>query len=313
MNDTGVICEASGPDDPFLDPDELIEDDARFNTDDAPYDDVPIGEMNAGQLLDLLQRARRVTARWEATIVAATACFAEFRERQGEMLAEFAADELAVTLVQTPVEASNRMHHAQDLVTRLPATMARFSQGDLDARQAEAIREVTAPLSVEKAREVEARILEKAPHLTVGRLRQRLRYHVAKVDPDGAAERRRRRQRERTVELNPKDDGMASLYALLPAEHAQAAFHRICGLAAKAKTRGMNARPSSGARTCSPTCCWAPTSTTCGQRSKSWCPPPSSPEPRTNPENSPATDPSTPTPSATSPATPPGAASSPTP
>ncbi|MQA06927.1 MAG: DUF222 domain-containing protein, partial [Pseudonocardiaceae bacterium] len=92
------------------------------------------------------------------------------------------------------------------------------------------------PLPVEKAREVETRILEKAPHLTVGRLRQRLRYHVAKVDPDGAAERRRQRQRERTVEYNPKDDGMASLYALLPAEHAQAAFHRICGLATTAKT-----------------------------------------------------------------------------
>ncbi|MQA10829.1 MAG: DUF222 domain-containing protein [Pseudonocardiaceae bacterium] len=274
MDDTGVVCEASGPDDPFLDPDELIELDARFNVDDAPYDDVPIGEMNAGQLLDLLRLARRVTARWEATLTAATAAFANYRERQGDVLAEFAADELAVTLAQTPVEASNRMHHAQDLVTRLPATMARFSQGELDARQADAIREATMPLPVEKAREVEARILEAAPHLTVGRLRQRLRYHVAKVDPDGAAERRQRRQRERTVEYNPKDDGMASLYALLPAEHAQAAFHRICGLATKAKTPTMNAPPNNAAPTCSPTCCSAPTKNTSPPRFRCWCPPP---------------------------------------
>ncbi|MQA11317.1 MAG: DUF222 domain-containing protein [Pseudonocardiaceae bacterium] len=212
----------------------LVEED-RYRAEEAPFDDVPVSEMDAPQLVDYLRRGRKVVAQWQAAMTKATARFGDLRAAEGEAMETFAADEIGVTLMLSPVSAGNRMSEASDVVARLPDTMAAFARGDVDAQHVWAIAEVTKPLSAGKAREVEARVLPKAAQ-PVGRLRQRLRYHVAKVDPEGAKERRRQRQRDRTVEYNPKDDGMASLYALLPAEYAQAAFHRICGLAEKAKT-----------------------------------------------------------------------------
>jgi hypothetical protein len=92
---------------------------------------------------------------------------------------------------------------------------------------------------------VAARVLPRAGEQTVGGLRAALARAVVAVDPDGAAERHRQAQRERRVVLNPEPEGMASLWGLLPAPDAVAAYQHLGVLAralGAADPRGMDAR-----------------------------------------------------------------------
>ncbi|SBW28709.1 HNH endonuclease [Candidatus Protofrankia californiensis] len=65
-------------------------------------------------------------------------------------------------------------------------------------------------------------------------------------DADGAHRRQAQRRRERQVHISPVEDGMAELWALLPAADAQAVYQRLDTLARRAATpddpRGMDAR-----------------------------------------------------------------------
>lgn len=51
------------------------------------------------------------------------------------------------------------------------------------------------------------------------------------IDPDGAEARYRERRKDRRVVVSPDGEGMASLWALLSAPDATAAYQRLCQLA----------------------------------------------------------------------------------
>lgn len=190
-----------------------------------------IEELDADQALEVIARERRIIAQANARMSRALARFGELRDAEGYEAGVYAPEEVALALVLSPVSASQRLAEAHLLVTRLPETLAALSRGEIDAWQARAIVEATWPLDLDLARAVEARVLPNAPRWTVGRLRERLRYHLARLDPDGTRERQRERKKSRGVSYHDHGDGMATLSAYLPAERAFSAYQHICDLA----------------------------------------------------------------------------------
>jgi hypothetical protein len=149
----------------------------------------------------------------------------------GDHVSEFAADEVAAELSWTRWQAARRLACAQDLTSRLPATLASLEAGQIDLATAEGLRQVTAHLTdCETVERVERRALGSDPsRLTSSQIRARARGAVAALDKD-AAGRHQRARAERRVTLVPQDDGMAGLWALLPAEQAVAIHDRLTAL-----------------------------------------------------------------------------------
>ena len=92
-------------------------------------------------------------------------------------------------------------------------------------------------LDISTAGAVEARVLARAERQTVGQLRALLSRAVLAVDPQAAALRSERAVAERQVTVRPLRDGMAELWALLPADSAVALYSRIDHLARRAPGR----------------------------------------------------------------------------
>ncbi|MGH3528599.1 MAG: DUF222 domain-containing protein, partial [Pseudonocardiaceae bacterium] len=88
-------------------------------------------------------------------------------------------------------------------------------------------------------------VLPRAGQQTVAQLRAALARAVLVIDPDGAEARYRERRKDRRVVVSPDGEGMASLWALLSAPDATAAYQRLCQLARRFGAddpRGMDAR-----------------------------------------------------------------------
>ncbi|MHA6616146.1 HNH endonuclease signature motif containing protein [Pseudonocardia sp. DLS-67] len=160
-------------------------------------------------------------------------------------MGRFAPDEVGLALKLARMTAKARLGRSVQLEQVLPETLALWSQGRLDERRVVAICEATHYLSVEKARAVQRRVLDRAPDHTVGQLKAALKRAVIAVDPEGAAERHRAARGERRVSISEEQDGMASLWALMSAPDAQASFQWLTRLARGCGTddpRGMDAR-----------------------------------------------------------------------
>ena len=167
------------------------------------------------------------------------------RSAVASVASEFAPDEVGLALRLSRVAAGARLEQSVILERTLPEVLAAWEHGELDGVKVRAIVEACRPLSVEHARAVAARVLPRAEEQTVGALRAALARAVIAVDPDGAAARHREARRDRRVVLNPEPEGMASLWALLPAPDAVAAHQHLGTLAralGAADPRGMDAR-----------------------------------------------------------------------
>lgn len=153
----------------------------------------------------------------------------------GSELSEFAADELAAELSWPRWQATRRLADAQALTTRLPATLEALDAGTIDLATAEGMCRTTAHVADDTVvHEVEDRALADDPGpLTSSQIRTRARRAVLALDPQSGA-RHRRARAERRVTLVPQDDGMAGLWALLPAEQAVAIRDRVTALAGEA-------------------------------------------------------------------------------
>ena len=136
----------------------------------------------------------------------------------------YAPDEVGLALRLSRWSATGRIAQSRELVERLPETLALWEAGRLDERRVTAICDATRNLPVETARAVQERVLPRAPEQTLSQLRAALARAVIAADPDGAEQRHKAARRDRRVAVNPEPDGMASLWALLPASDAVAAF-----------------------------------------------------------------------------------------
>jgi hypothetical protein len=160
-------------------------------------------------------------------------------DRDQELAAEFAANEVALALTLTRNGAEYWMDFAVSLAGRLPRTLAALSEGKLDLNRAKLIDQSTGQLSDGLARRVEDKVLTKAGQQTSGQLRAALQRAVISVDPAAAERRRVAAEKNARVELFGDDDGTASLGGrFLPAAQAAAAWARICAMAKAMQSAG---------------------------------------------------------------------------
>jgi len=160
-------------------------------------------------------------------------------------ISEFAVDEVASALRLTRLAAGLRLQLAVELTSRLSATAASLRAGTVDVPRARVIIEGVAGLDDALATAVEERVLARAGQQTTGQLRASLSRAVLAADPAAAEIRHQRAVAGRQVTVRPLADGMAGLWALLPADGAAALYARIDGLARQAAAgdpRPMDAR-----------------------------------------------------------------------
>jgi hypothetical protein len=148
-------------------------------------------------------------------------------DTSGTGFSEFAADELAVALRLTRAAAGARLHVAVELDQRLPQTAAALSAGTIDLPKARAIVDATAALEDPTTHAVEDLVLPQAGEQTLGQLRAALTRAVITADPDGGQTRHEHATAARTVTITARPDGMAELWALLPAQDATAIYTAI--------------------------------------------------------------------------------------
>ncbi len=151
---------------------------------------------------------------------------------------DWTREEVAAALHLSACTADRRLQVARGLVRRLRGVRRALESGAVDYRKAAAIAEATESLDLQTAWAVEARVLPKAPEQTLAELRRTLRRVVIAVDPRTAVDRHREAVAERYVRMWPADDGMAELYAKLPAEDAAVVMTALDTLAARTDLPG---------------------------------------------------------------------------
>jgi len=155
---------------------------------------------------------------------------------------EFAHLEVATLLHISDRAAQRRLQFALTLTDRLPQTLAALKQGCIEEYKAQLIADAVECLSDEHALIVERRVLDKAAGQTPTQLRNTLAKVVLAADPQGAEERRQEKMRERRVQSQPTESGMAMLTVHHSAERIAAVHAVITGRARQLKALGGEAR-----------------------------------------------------------------------
>jgi hypothetical protein len=146
-------------------------------------------------------------------------------------ISRWAPDEVGLALSISRMTAGARLAQARRLVEVLPATLAAFEAGRIDATKVRAIHDATVHLSRGSAEWVQDRVLAAAPQQSRAQLVAALGRAVIAVDPEGANERHRRARTDRRVVVGQESEGMASLWALLAAPDALAAHQWLTRMA----------------------------------------------------------------------------------
>ena len=152
---------------------------------------------------------------------------------------ELAESEVGAVLTMGRAAAGKLIGLGFALKTRLHRTRAAMARGELDFYRVSLIESATANVGDELIDEVERLLLEQvlAPPvdggtgLTGRRLTAAIDRIVARVDPEGMRERRRRALADRFVGVSAAEDGMARILGSIPAEQARAFDGRLRELA----------------------------------------------------------------------------------
>jgi Domain of unknown function (DUF222) len=192
-------------------------------------------ELDDDALVDLICAWERLASCVAAGQLSAIAELARRRPREdgGSGPSEFAVDEVAAALRLSRPAAGLRLHVATELAQRLPGTATALQAGEIDVPKARAVVEATTPLEPAVGRAVEERVLPRAGAQTVGRLRASLARAVAAIDPGGTDARHERAVADRRVVVRPLPDGMAELWAFLPADAAASVYSAVDRVARK--------------------------------------------------------------------------------
>lgn len=153
-------------------------------------------------------------------------------ERGTLLLDEEITDELALAL-RISTAAARAMRDFADGLVLLPLAARALGEGTLGLAHVrvlvEALTGVDPNLDDAVRERLERQLVEYANSgpVTPAQLRRRAQRLLLALDPDGAADRRRRARDRRTVSYRRDSHGMAWLSAYLPAEHAQACFETL--------------------------------------------------------------------------------------
>jgi uncharacterized protein DUF222 len=146
------------------------------------------------------------------------------------------SESVALLLTWSSSWAADQVAFAESVVGRLSGSLAALERGEIDLYKVRTVHELTMNLSPEVAREVEERVLEKAAQQTGAQMRQRARRIVLRVDPTGARDRAAQAKAARCAGLQSEEDGMAKVYAVVPADKAVAIALRVDKIARLVKT-----------------------------------------------------------------------------
>jgi hypothetical protein len=181
-----------------------------------------IGWAQAGQLAVMSEIGRRIDQQVSGMTMKERA---HYVDPQG-----FAPDEVAVELRISRVAANSRYSLARALDDR-PATAAALSAGRLDQSKTRVIAENLPALGAEVADRIEPLAIDYAQSHTPGQLRAWLERRIVAADPTAAEERRVAARRDRRVVHEAHPNGLGSLWALLSAEDAAAAYRIVDDIA----------------------------------------------------------------------------------
>ncbi len=199
---------------------------------------LPADGLDAEEAIAASVALGRVVAYAQALQLRMFARFAQLRPSRDRPFSEFAADELGPALAVSRNSAAASLALAAQLTDRLPGTLSALQDGQLDLTKARVISDGTAAISDAQAAQVEERVLPRASEQTAPQLRRAVARAVLTVDPGGADARHALARRERRVVVFPARDGMAELYALLPADDATAIYQRISAIGRQARVSG---------------------------------------------------------------------------
>jgi hypothetical protein len=115
------------------------------------------------ELEDVLPECQRVINSTHATQLRA---MAEIAARDG---GEFKSEQVGLLLKWSTNWAADRVHLAEKVVDRLPASLAAPERGEIDLCKVQTVHDLTMNLSPEHARQVEDRVLERAAEVKAQR------------------------------------------------------------------------------------------------------------------------------------------------
>jgi hypothetical protein len=156
-----------------------------------------LAALDDDQLIGVLSGIRRTEARAAWGQLAVLAELARRRPAAGDAtdrgqwgFSDFAADEVAFELRLSVQSAAGQMMYAVAVASRLPASFAALSAGQIDPVHLRIIEDETRILSPEQAAAADEILAGKARSATYGELRYAARRLVLKLDPDAARRRK---------------------------------------------------------------------------------------------------------------------------
>src|SRR3984885_8840980 len=168
------------------------------------------GRLSDYELCGVIAAYRRQASCDTAGELAAIAELDARRAGPGGRPGEHVNDEIAPLLTLTGRSAADLTGLARDLA-RLPQTSALLAAGIIDPKRAELIAAHLAVLSDDDAAAVETVIAPDAGDMTTGRLARALAHAVKAHDPQAAARRREKAQKDARVEVWAEPSGTAAL------------------------------------------------------------------------------------------------------
>ncbi len=144
--------------------------------------------------------------------------------------------EVAFTLGVAETTVRMRAAAARELTGRLPSAMAAMRGGALRWSHARVLADATAVLPPEQATEVERRVVPHALGTSVAAFTRLVTRAVLDVDPPAAEAAHEYAFSTRRVRITAEPAGMASLWALLPAEGAAVVARGLRELAVPAQS-----------------------------------------------------------------------------
>ncbi|AZS38400.1 hypothetical protein CVS47_03057 [Microbacterium lemovicicum] len=202
------------------------------------------------ELLTEWTHAAEQIARWEAVQMRllAQALDDALVDARGDadMAVRSAAAELATAVGLSDRTVQRRMSDASTMRDSFPATLEGLTHGRFSRAHAQTVMEEGTRLDEAGRAAYEQIVLDLAPQLTTGRLRVAARAIAERLQPTALVERHAQARDERRVVVRDGDDGMAELWALLPAVLAHGIHDRVTRLAHVIRAGAARESPSDG-------------------------------------------------------------------
>ncbi|WP_158374070.1 HNH endonuclease signature motif containing protein [Cellulosimicrobium cellulans] len=220
----------------------------------AELEALDLGALPSYELPEVVVQARRIAAHAHAIETAAAAVLARhpdlrhpdiaavcrsLPEGTAFVHADVAAADLSARLLVPPGEAKMLIREGRAYAGALAGTGAALADGRIEPAKARAIVQGAGDEPADVAAAVEAEVLPRMSGRSVAQVRTDVARALNRVDPEGAADRHRTARSCRTVS-RPRvlQDGMAGLWAVLPATEAVRLDSVLDALARRSREAG---------------------------------------------------------------------------